>query len=99
MRYPLVVVEGGAITEGRVLCVVGGMANEGRAAMPVPPVCVLESPFRLRGGPIEWRGAVCAVVSPCSDWAWRLVLSCFPLHCLAPLVLCVVGGEVWWGVS
>lgn len=55
--------------------------------MPVPPVCVWASPFRLFGGRVEWRGCVCGDV-PCLDWVWHLVLSCPPrLHC--PALHCV----------
>lgn len=49
-------------------------------------------------------GVVCVVVCPSSccprplRGVPRLVLSCPPCIVLFPLVLCVVGGEVWWCV-
>ena len=69
----------------------GGWHGEGRAAvlltprrMSASPVCALVSPFSWRGGPIEWRGVVCAVV-PClrigsgTSHCSRFPLALFPL--------------------
>lgn len=76
----------------------GGIALKGGYCDGDPPVCVLVSPFGLRGGPVEWRGAVRVVLSP-SRVVPVLFVVFLVLCCLAsPLVLCVVGGGVWWCV-
>ena len=54
-------------------------------------------PFRLCGGRVEWRGRWC-VLSPSSVRILPFALLPFPLCCLVPLVLWVVGGEVRWAV-
>lgn len=78
---PLLVVGGVAITEGRAPCgVVGGMVMEGRWCY-WRPVCVLLSPFRLRGGPVEWLWW-------CVPWCPRLWIGAPLSYCLAPSLCC-----------
>ena len=75
---PLVVVEGGAVVDGGVpLWMMGGMMGEGRWCCWPPRLCVV-SPFRLRGGPIEWREwwVVCCP---------RVRIGSSPSHCPCPL--------------
>ena len=72
---------------------------KGGCVAGLPVLCAV-SPFRLRGGPVEWRGGVCGVLSPClvlslsSSWcspvfeldlALRIVRSSLALH---SFVLC-----------
>lgn len=75
----------------------GGMVLKGGCRDAVPPVGVLVSLSRLCGGRVEWRGVVCAVVSPSSNWILLFVLS-LPLFCLVCGGVFVVGGEVRWCV-
>lgn len=83
----------------------GGSITDSPSNASVPSRLLLVSPFRLCGGPIEWRGGVvlspCLVLSPvlCCPCPLRIVLPCFVLS--SPLFLfvwcCVcVGGKVWW---
>lgn len=53
----------------------------------VSPVCVLVSPFRSLGGPIEWRGVVCVVVSPSSRCPRFSCIVPFLFVCVLPCVL------------
>lgn len=62
--------------------------------IPVPPVCVWVSPFRLLGGSVEWRGGVCGDV-PCLDGVWHLVLFCSPLALSCPS-LCLLSQRCWF---
>ena len=95
VRYPLAVVEGGAVV------VVGGMVREGRQCylLPVecrrPRLCVGTPPCRLSCGLIEWRGAgfVCCLVfglgPPLHIVLALLVLSLLSSFPLPPFVFSV----------
>lgn len=80
---------------------VGGIASEGRWCYWLPLECrrplplVQSSPSLVRwGGLIEWRGVVCWA-APCSDWGWRLALSCSPLA-LSRLSVCSLSQHCWF---
>lgn len=64
--------------------------------MGSPSVRVV-SPFCVRGGPVEWRGVVGCVLSPCSDWVSPFTLSpsfprCPVSSCIVPFLFCLVCG-------
>ena len=72
---------------------VGGMVLKGGVYGVAPPVCVLVSPSRLRGGRVEGREAVvCGVPISGMNPPPHIVQS-FP-YCLTRLLSCV-----WWCVS
>lgn len=62
--------------------------------MPVPPVCVWASPFRLLGGRVEWRGGACVVMSVFGlGLASCIVLLPFALSCPS---LCLLSQHCWF---
>lgn len=71
----------------------GGMMGEGRLCCWPPrrmlgfPVCMLASPSRLRGGPVEWRGVAGACCPRVRIGSSPFTLFSSLLHCLVPLTL------------
>lgn len=101
VHSPLTLVVGGAITDRAGGIADGGWHDEGRAAVFLapprtsvsPPVCVLVSPFRLCGGPVEWREwwVVCCP----RVWIGSGTLRCpSSLHIVRPLLYCSCSSSV-----